>query len=338
MSEPGRRRAPGRWWLVGLALVGAGLVLAPFVFRMFDRAPKGATMISQFRPYMTAARLNGFQQELRQIDAGVHESQTRVAAYLGGRPAANAGSRFAARYPDFASFAREWPGIDSDMTGMLDTIQANIGNYRAVAALPSFTLFPWFFVAPGLVLLVLVAVTAGRREWWRTTRWLVVALGVGLIAAPAVFRMFDRAPRGETMMNAFKTIETRRRVEAIQGYFGEMASGQGAVRLELVPALERAGLSRSQISQRFPAVDTLDREWVPILNDFTPMIGTMSDNVVNYDAVASLPPFGLFPWFFVLPGLLVVGLAFFAGSRRERARATAATAANSDPTQPEGAP
>ena len=42
----------------------------------------------------------------------------------------------------------------------------------------------------------------------------------------------------------------------------------------------------------------------------TPLIGVMSDNIDNYDAVASLPPFSLFPWFFVLPGLLVAALAF----------------------------
>lgn len=44
----------------------------------------------------------------------------------------------------------------------------------------------------------------------------------------------------------------------------------------------------------------------------------MSNNVVNYDAVAALPPFALFPWFFVLPGLLIAGLALAAGPRRSR--------------------
>jgi hypothetical protein len=34
--------------------------------------------------------------------------------------------------------------------------------------------------------------------------------------------------------------------------------------------------------------------------------------VANYEAVASLPPFPLFPWFFVIPGVLVTGLALFA--------------------------
>jgi uncharacterized membrane protein len=49
----------------------------------------------------------------------------------------------------------------------------------------------------------------------------------------------------------------------------------------------------------------------------------MSDNVTNYQAVASLPPFPLFPWFFVIPGVLVVGFALAAGTRRNVAGAAA---------------
>ena len=45
-----------------------------------------------------------------------------------------------------------------------------------------------------------------------------------------------------------------------------------------------------------------------------PMIGTMSDNVTNFEAVDALPDFPLFPWFFVIPGVLLVGLALVAGT------------------------
>ena len=65
-------------------------------------------------------------------------------------------------------------------------------------------------------------------------------------------------------------------------------------------------------------ITTFDDQWVHILNDMTPMIGAMSDNVANYEAVAALPPFALFPWFFVLPGLLVVGFNVAGGPKRAR--------------------
>jgi hypothetical protein len=47
-----------------------------------------------------------------------------------------------------------------------------------------------------------------------------------------------------------------------------------------------------------------------------PMIGTMADNVGRFAAVDALPPFWLFPWFFVVPGLLVAGLALAARPSR----------------------
>jgi hypothetical protein len=288
----------------------------PFTFQMFTRAPQGAHMIAGFRPYMTAARLAGYQVELRQIDAGVKEGDTTVAAALFGTPASANQRRFAARFPDFVAFEDQWSGIYPDMSGMLATIRNNLGNYKAVAALPNFILFPWFFVAPGAILLGALGLGLSRPGWWRACRRVLVALGLGLVLAPAAFQMFSRAPAGGRMMTAFKTIETRSRVERIQGYFGDMAVGQGAVQLELIPALQRSGLSLGEISSRYRGLTTFDNQWVHILNDMTPMIGAMSDNVGNYQAVAALPPFPLFPWFFVIPGLLVIGLAAAGGPGR----------------------
>jgi hypothetical protein len=51
------------------------------------------------------------------------------------------------------------------------------------------------------------------------------------------------------------------------------------------------------------------------------MIGAMSNSVPRYQAIAALPPFPLFPWFFVIPGLALAVLALFSGSRRSTGRA-----------------
>ena len=304
---------PRGWALIVIALIGTALIVMPFAFGMFAKAPKGAVMITQFKPFMTSSRLDGFQTDLKEIDAGVQQSNTVVANYLDGN-ASKAGN-FDTAYPTFVSFDKEWPGINSKMTGLVTQVQGNLGNYLAVAALPSFRLFPWFFVVPGALILGFAVVSLMRPGSWRYGRWVLVALGVGLIAAPAVFQMFGRAPKGGQMMFAFKKIETTNNVEQIQGYFGEMAVGQGTIRLQIIPGLAKTGLTPSQIDTQFPAVVALDDHWVHILNDMTPMIGAMSDNVANYGAIASLPPFPLFPWFFVLPGLIVAVLAVGAGPR-----------------------
>ena len=311
--------------VAALAVIGLALVAMPVAFDMFARAPKGAQMISAFAPFMTSSRLDGYHADMSAIGGAITDAPN-VAQRLFAGPPASSGSRFATAYPSFAAFEREWRGIYPDMTGMIDTIQHNLGNYDAVAALPSFKLFPWFFVFPGAIIIGLIALGLRRPGWWRRVSWVLLALGVGLALAPAVFQMFSRAPDGGRMMTAFKPIETHPRVERIQGYFSDIAEGQGAVELQLLPALRRSGLSTSEIATSYPGLTGFDADWVHILNDMTPLIGAMSNNVVNYDAVAALPPFALFPWFFVLPGLLVAGLALAAGPRRSRnAHGAAAT-------------
>lgn len=310
---------PRRWALTVLAVIGLALIAMPLVFNMFSRAPKGAAMIAEFKPFMTVDRLDGYQLEIRQINAGEEEADTAVAARLTGTAdPVTASARLDRAYPTFGSFTEQWGGIDAHMTTLLDTVQRNLGNYEAVAALPSFTLFPWFFVLPGIVLLALLGLFLLRPRWWRGIRWALVVLGIGLVLAPAIFQMFQRAPKGGQMMSAFKNIETVSNVERIQGYFGSIAVGQGAIRLQLVPALIHDGMTPAQVRAEYAAVTTLDHQWVHILNDMTPMIGAMSENVTNYRAIAALPSFPLFPYFFVLPGVLVAGVAIAAGPRRRR--------------------
>jgi hypothetical protein len=309
-TDVGTPAVQRRWAVVLIGVFGVALIALPLVFGMFTKAPKGAVMMAQFKPFMTTARLDGYQHELQEINAGIRQTDSTVATALDG---SNSHAAFASAFPTFASFDQQWPQIDHTMTSLMSEVQANQGNYEAIAALPSFRLFPWFFVLPGVLLLGLALLAVLRPTSWRRGRWVLIVLGIGLVAAPGIFQMFGRAPKGGQMMTAFKHIETTSNVQNIQGYFGTMAEGQGAIRLEIVPGLEHAGYSAATISTEFPAVATLDTQWVHILNDMTPMIGAMSDNVVNYQALVSLPSFPLFPWFFVVPGVAVAGLAIAAG-------------------------
>ncbi len=323
-TRPAGSRRSGRAYRrlsVFVIVLGAGLIAAPFAFQMFQRAPKGASMLTEFKPFMTTARLDGYQHEIAVIGAGVDQVGSSVGPYL--QQAAGTAS-LAGAYPSYGQLASQWPAIDQKMTSLLDKVQGNLGNYRDVAALPSFSLFPWFFVIPGILMLGSGLVLLRRRRTGVVV--LVAVVGLGLVLAPVAFQMFSRAPAGGHMMTAFRDIETTANVTEIQDDFSVMASGQGAIRLDIVPALESAGLSQPQIAERFPAVDALDADWIHILNDMTPMIGAMSDNVPNYQAMAALPPFALFPWFFVIPGVLLLGAAGWIGLRLPESTAGAAGA------------
>lgn len=305
-SSPARRG-----WLVGALVIGLGLVAAPAIFQMFDRAPKGGDMIDAFGPYMTEEKITEFQDYMVEIDTAVSEMSDELEPALVDDAGLEA-AEIDESYVSYAEFQDEWDEIFAEMTDMLDTMEANLGNYNAVASLPPFALFPWFFVVPGLLIAGIAGWALWRSRRGRAGRGAVIALvvmGVGLIAAPAVFQMFTRAPKGGDMINEFRYLMNEEKVQTVQGYFLVMGAGEGTVRVRMLPAFEEAGATPPEL----PATDQFIEDWPTISNEMAPMIGTMADNVVNYQAVDDLPPFPLFPWFFVVPGLLIIGFAVAAG-------------------------
>ncbi|MGD0452205.1 MAG: hypothetical protein ABSB69_01285 [Solirubrobacteraceae bacterium] len=308
-------RARGAAAPFAVLLVGVTLIALPFATDMFDRAPGGARMITAFEPYMRPARLASYDLDVRQLDEGFTQAAAKGPALLSPHAGGAAARRqFDASDPQLIQFDQQWPQIDGTLTSLLGTIEANRENYEAVAALPRFTLFPWFFIAPGAILLLLAIAALAAPGAWRILRWAIVALGIGLILAPLAFQMWSRAPRGAEMVSSFRTVETRSLVTKVQNDFATITTGEGALGGELVPALEAHGLSAAQIDKALPALATLEGRWVQILQSLTPMIGVMSDNIANYQAVAALPAFGLFPWLFLTPGLLVVALVLLSAS------------------------
>lgn len=153
-----RTRRGRRPLTVALVVLGVGLLLAPAVFQMFTRAPGGGRMIDDFESLMTRERVTQIQGYFITIGSG--EGQLRTAVV----PAAveqEGGS--AADYPATAQLSDDWPQLLSEMSDMVGAMADNLDNYAAVAALPPFPLFPWFFVVPGVAVIVLALVARPRR-------------------------------------------------------------------------------------------------------------------------------------------------------------------------------
>jgi hypothetical protein len=299
-----------------IVLVGAALIYFPFATGMFDRAPQGAHMIAAFEPYMQPAKLTGYQRDVRELDEGFTQGATRGPALLAPHASAAAALKsFQTSNPELTQVNREWPQIDRRLSNLLSTIQANRTNYDAVAALPRFTLFPWFFVIPGALLILLAATVLAAPGAWGRVRWALVVLGIGLVIAPLIFGMWTRAPKGAAMLSAFRTVETRALVTKVQNDFATITTGEGSLSGELVPALEEHGLSTARIDRALPAVAKLEDGWIVILQDLTPLLGVMSNQVADYHAVAALPSFDVFPWVFLIAGLLVLVLIALRGGR-----------------------
>lgn len=317
-AASGARRGP----LVGVLVIGVGLIAAPFIFQMlaFDnRAPKGGEMIDEFRPFMTSARLSKFDGFMDVIDKGEAEARAKLIPAVEAAPKNPAQENALRSVKDWSG---RWPGEDgifADMTNLLDDVRANVDNFAAVDALPPFPLFPFFFLMPGLIIAGLAysalrKVRAGQSAGGVLTA--LIVMGVGLIAAPFIFQMAggeNRAFEGNGMINDFKPIMTTEKVTTIQNYFPIIGLAEGQMRNELVPLAQRGG-------QSFPAIASFNQQWPAIGSEFAQFLGAMSDNVDNFAAVKALPPFALFPFFFILPGLLVAGLVI---SARRGARAPA---------------
>jgi len=307
-TNTGHHRLP----IIAALVIGIGLMLAPVAFQMFSRAPLGGDMIDDFGPYMSTEQVELFRGYLVTVDEANAESLALQADLVAaGAITADDDAALVA----VKQLNGSWAGINSDMTDLIDRMENNIGNYEAVAALPKFDLFPWFFLLPGLIIATLSAsiLWAQRSEGQPRRRlWALLAVGIAVLLAPAMFQMFSRAPQGRDMIDDFRPMMTRERVQNVQGYFITMGAAEGQLRTQALQLAEDAGISAEEL----PAINEFSSEWPTIVVEFNPMVATMSDNVDNFAAVDALPPFNLFPWFFVVPGVLVAGLAAFSLRRR----------------------
>lgn len=296
--------------IVVVLVIGLGLAFAPVFFSMFGRAPAGGSMIDDFRPYMTAEEIADFREYLDEIGAANQSSIDQL------RPALEesgglGGPQYEARLNGVATLNRTWSDIDADMTDLLDRMEGNLDNYAAVDALPPFAMFPWFFVVPGLVIAGVAATVLWSQRKGRPVRgrvWLLVGCGLAVALAPVAFQMFGRAPEGRDMIDSFRPMMTRERVQAVQGYFVTMGVAEGQFRTVALPLADQTGIDTGSLD----AIGKFSEDWPSIVADFNPMVATMSDNVDNFAAVDALPSFALFPWFFLVPGLLVAGCAALA--------------------------
>ena len=115
MSSAAARGRRGRGPAIAVIVIGVGLALAPVVFQMFSRAPKGGDMIEQFRPYMTTGKIDRFRGYLDEIDAA-----DKAASRLPPSATASGGA--------VGELHRQWPGIDADMGDMLGELMGGEGG------------------------------------------------------------------------------------------------------------------------------------------------------------------------------------------------------------------
>ncbi len=159
--------------------IGVALIVMPFAISLPGKASAGQTMMDNFQPIMQPANVNttvdyynrtfvplrpvaigGVQaaaevpQMIPALAKALHMTPAQVQQFLGtGFPAM---AQLMANLPKLVPvFTKVPPGLDHYLP-LVRTMQNNVGNYAKIDSLPNFRLFTWFFVIPG-VLLVLLA-------------------------------------------------------------------------------------------------------------------------------------------------------------------------------------
>lgn len=134
-------------------VIGALLVILPFAFKMPSRAAAGERMISDFTPIMQADQV----QKTAMYYNDVFVPLGKVVPLFAQMPPSmqtGFGQMVQGIGVDPTVFAQVPAGL-VHYKPLVTTMQANVDNYSRVDSLPSFRLFTWFFVVPGIVLMVL---------------------------------------------------------------------------------------------------------------------------------------------------------------------------------------
>ncbi|OJF84718.1 hypothetical protein NS14008_26805 [Nocardia seriolae] len=306
-------RVTARWPFAVLAVLGALLVAAPLATGMFPRAVEGEAMIDAFGPYTTRESIDGYRSDLQVLD----NARANIVAVQNSSPPAG-------DYPRVDRFVRDYPGIRADISTMLDTIDTNRGNYRTLSGTAPFGILPWLLALPGAVLIgagVFGFRAAGNGS--RATTWRAVAALAGrtLVVTPFAAGLFAAGPAAQPVIDGFRPILTTEHVRRVQGYFVTLVAADGELNSRYSGAARTA-----QPDADLSGITALQNRWQPMTSRFADLVGTMNDNVANFDAVVALNdvsrPLGFtafrgLAWGFLIPGVLVTGLALF-GARRSR--------------------
>ena len=165
--------------------------------------------------------------------------------------------------------------------------------------------------------------------------WAVLAIGVALVVTPFAMSLPTKAASGQEMLNGFQPIMQPDQVAKTADYYNNVFVPLGQV----TPMMSEQNLAKFQAyldglgqmkfdASALPMLQQMQRDFggllgtmqqnvgifsqVPAgLTHYKPLVTTMQANVENYKQVNSLPDFRLFTVFFVLPGVLLIGIAVY---------------------------
>jgi hypothetical protein len=158
------------WW--GVLVIGVALIVAPLAMGLPGKSAAGERMINDFQPIMapdqvamTANYYNNVFVPLGQITPMyTNANAAKFQNYLAGMQASGLQIPPAAA-KDFTQLigsmkqavpiASQVPAGLAHYKPLVTAMQGNVSDFKQLSSLPKFTLFTWFFVVPGALLVLL---------------------------------------------------------------------------------------------------------------------------------------------------------------------------------------
>jgi len=295
---------------VALLALGVVLVVGPIVGGLFSKVASGKQMIDRFAPHMEADALARYGTDLatlRQAAGAVDTIYAQQAVVAG-------------RFPGLDAYRGEAGAIDRRASTLLERVSRAEPDYRRTADIGGLDRIPFLVVLYGMAAIYGACVLLfGGRGRARSAVALMVLASVALTAYPFVSDLNRGTRSGQRMLHSFAPFMTHAEVRQLQRDFvvlvtavGELDTGFRAVPQTGPPAADVAAL-----------VDG----WPRISSDLAALVGTINDNIGNFNALDDLNTLtrsvgvsGLqgFPWLLVGAAVLGATLSVAATPRRRK--------------------
>ena len=139
-----------------ILIVGVALIIAPFGYKMFDRASAGADMMQAFEPVLTRPNVTTFQGHMQTFSAMKDDMNKMLPALAQqmNMTQDQLNQMIGNQFPGVANGMKQMDKMGQDFNTVITVMDQNVDNFQKADQLPMRTM-PWFFIVAGGVLVVL---------------------------------------------------------------------------------------------------------------------------------------------------------------------------------------
>lgn len=141
--------------------IGLALVVVPFAIGLPGKTAAGQRMLNDFHPLMQATSVQKTADYYNNVFTPLGQVATQFTGAAANPAMAQQLKPLMPMLGPAMPIFKQVPAGLAWYRPLVTTMQGNVSDYSSVDSLPNFNLFTWFFVVPGLLLMLL----AGWGLW-----------------------------------------------------------------------------------------------------------------------------------------------------------------------------